>query len=45
MDAVLQRRIQEAVISGVMQQSDGSVPPEYVDMVEEYYRVLSEDVE
>ena len=45
LDGILQRRIQEAVISGVMQQADGPVPPEYVDLVEEYYRTLSEDLE
>ena len=44
-DQVLQRRIQEAILSGALQQTDGNVPPEYVDMVEEYYRTLSEDVE
>ncbi|QDV42892.1 hypothetical protein Enr13x_27430 [Stieleria neptunia] len=44
-DEVLQRRIQEAVLSGVIQQATGPVPPEYVDMVDDYYRVLSEDVE
>ncbi|MDV6031297.1 MAG: DUF4175 domain-containing protein [Phycisphaera sp. RhM] len=44
-DEVLQRRIQEAVLSGVIQQASGPVPPEYVDMVDDYYRVLSEDVE
>ena len=41
----LQRRIQEAILSGAFQQTDGNVPPEYVDMVEEYYRTLSEDIE
>ncbi len=44
-DEVLQRRIQEAVLSGVIQQATGPVPPDYVDMVDDYYRVLSEDVE
>ncbi len=44
-DQVLQRRIQEAILSGALQQTDGNVPPEYVDMVDEYYRTLSEDVE
>ncbi|MCM2372766.1 DUF4175 family protein [Aporhodopirellula aestuarii] len=44
-DEILQRRIQEAILSGAMQQSVGAVPPQYTDMVEAYYRVLSEDVE
>ncbi|WP_182865874.1 DUF4175 family protein [Rhodopirellula sp. JC639] len=44
-DALLQRRIQEAILSGVIQQATGPVPPQYVDMVDDYYRVLSEDVE
>jgi hypothetical protein len=42
---MLQRRIQEAIVSGVMQQAVGPVPPQYSEMVDEYYRVLSEDVE
>ncbi len=44
-DAVLQRRIQEAILSGTLQQAVGAVPPQYTEMVEEYYRVLSKDVE
>ena len=44
-DEVLQQRIQEAILSGAMQQTVGAVPPQYTDMVEEYYRVLSEDIE
>jgi hypothetical protein len=44
-DQILQRRIQEAILNGAFQQTDGNVPPEYVDMVEEYYRTLSEDIE
>ncbi len=43
-DQVLQRRIQEAILSGSMQDT-GAVPPQYSRMVEEYYRTLSEDVE
>jgi hypothetical protein len=44
-DEVLQRRIQEAILSGALQQANGAVPPQYTEMVEEYYRVLSESVE
>jgi hypothetical protein len=44
-DEVLQRRIQEAILSGSMQQPVGAVPPQYSQMVDEYYRALSEDVE
>ncbi len=44
-DEVLQQRIQEAIVSGAMQQAVGAVPPQYTDMVEEYYRVLSDDAE
>ena len=44
-NAVLQRRIQEAILRGAMQQAVGAVPPEYSDMVDDYYRTLSEDIE
>lgn len=44
-DLVLQRRIQESIVGGAMQQAVGPVPPAYADMVEDYYRALSEDVE
>lgn len=44
-DEVLQRRIQEAILSGSMQQAVGAVPPQYSQMVDDYYRALSEDVE
>ena len=44
-DKVLQQRIQEAILSGTLQQASGAVPPQYTEMVEEYYRVLSEDIE
>lgn len=42
---VLQQRIQEAILRGALLQNDGAVPPEYVEIVDEYYRVLSEDIE
>jgi len=32
-------------LSGTLQQASGAVPPQYTEMVEEYYRVLSEDIE
>jgi hypothetical protein len=44
-DEILQRRIQEAILSGAIHQPVGAVPPEYSKMVEDYYRKLSEDVE
>lgn len=44
-DLVLQRRIQEAMLKGAMQQAVGAVPPQYSDMVDDYYRALSEDIE
>jgi hypothetical protein len=44
-DVILQRRIQQAIVSGTMQQAVGAVPPEYTDMVDDYYRTLSEDIE
>ncbi|MCA9135444.1 MAG: DUF4175 family protein [Planctomycetales bacterium] len=45
LDEALQRKIQEAIVAGAMQEADGPVPPEYADMVDEYFRVLSDDVE
>ena len=44
-DQVLQRRIQEAILSGSLQQADDAAPPAYEDMIESYYRALSEDIE
>ena len=44
-DAILQKRIQEAILKGSLQQSDEAVPTDYIRMVEEYYRVLSQDIE
>jgi hypothetical protein len=44
-DVVLQRRIQETIVSGAMQQAVGAVPPQYSEMVDDYYRALSEDIE
>jgi hypothetical protein len=40
----LQRRIQEAILQGALSDPDEAVPPEYRQMVEEYYRALSEDL-
>ncbi|MCA9206805.1 MAG: hypothetical protein KDA55_00545, partial [Planctomycetales bacterium] len=45
LDQVLQRRIQEAILNGSLQQADEAVPPPYKDMIESYYRALSEDIE
>ena len=44
-NVILQRRIQEAILNGALQQADDAVPPQYKAMVEDYYRSLSEDVE
>ncbi len=44
-DVILQRRIQQAIVNGTIQQGVGAVPPEYSDMVDDYYRTLSEDIE
>lgn len=44
-DVILQRRIQETIVRGAMQQAVGAVPPQYSEMVDEYYRALSEDIE
>ncbi len=45
LDALLQKRIQEAILAGSLQQTDDRVPPDYLPMVEEYYRALSQDIE
>ncbi|KAA5541443.1 DUF4175 family protein [Roseiconus nitratireducens] len=45
LDQLLQQRIQEAFLDGALQQQDAAVPTEYQDMVEEYYRTLSEDLQ
>ncbi|MEZ6114562.1 MAG: hypothetical protein R3C99_26650 [Pirellulaceae bacterium] len=36
---------QEAILNGSLQQADEAVPPPYKDMIESYYRALSEDIE
>jgi hypothetical protein len=41
---VLQARIQEAILAGALMDSDQPVPPEYRDLVEKYYRALSDDL-
>jgi hypothetical protein len=41
---VLQTRIQEAILAGALQDSDQPIPPEYRDLVEKYYRALSDDL-
>jgi hypothetical protein len=40
----LQARIQEAILAGALMDSDQPVPPEYRDLVEKYYRALSDDL-
>lgn len=41
---VLQTKLQEAILTGALQDADDAVPPAYREMVEEYYRTLSEDL-
>jgi hypothetical protein len=41
---VLQSRIQEAILAGALQDADQPIPPEYRDLVEKYYRALSDDL-
>ena len=38
------KRIQEAILASALMDSDDAVPAEYKPLVEEYYRVLSEDL-
>ena len=40
----LQTRIQEAIIAGALMDADQPVPPAYKDLVEKYYRALSDDL-
>jgi hypothetical protein len=42
--AVLQTQIQEAILAGALADPNAAVPPQYQKMVDEYYRVLSEDL-
>jgi hypothetical protein len=41
---VLQRRIQEAILAGALMDADQPIPPEYRELVEKYYRALSDDL-
>lgn len=41
---VLQMKIQEAILAGALQDADQPVPPAYKELVEEYYRSLSDDL-
>lgn len=41
---VLQTRIQEAILAGTLMDADQSVPPAYKDLVDKYYRALSDDL-
>lgn len=45
LDVILQKRIQEAILLGSLQQTDQAVPTDYIPMIEEYYRTLSQDIE
>jgi hypothetical protein len=41
---VLQAKIQEIILKDALLDKDEAVPPQYKTLVEEYYRVLSEDL-
>jgi hypothetical protein len=41
---VLQAKIQEIILKDALLDKDEAVPPRYKKLVEEYYRVLSEDL-
>ena len=41
---VLQAKIQEVILKDALLDKDEAVPPQYKTLVEEYYRVLSEDL-
>ena len=40
----LQAKIQEAILAGALQDSDEPVPPQYRELVEKYYKTLSDDL-
>ena len=40
----LQAKIQEIVLDNALVERIGPVPPQYKDLVEDYYRVLSQDL-
>ena len=40
----LQAKIQEIILDNELAERDGPVPPRYKEMVEDYYRVLSQDL-
>ncbi|MEJ7592914.1 MAG: hypothetical protein WKF77_15305 [Planctomycetaceae bacterium] len=40
----LQTRIQEAILAGALMDADQPVPPAYKELVEKYYRALSDDL-
>ncbi len=40
----LQAKIQEIILDSALAERDGPVPPRYKGLVEDYYRVLSQDL-
>ena len=40
----LQAKIQEMVLDSALVERNGPVPPQYKNLVEDYYRVLSQDL-
>jgi hypothetical protein len=41
---VLQASIQEAILATTLKDADGAVPENYKELVDEYYRALSDDL-
>jgi hypothetical protein len=41
---LLQAKIQEVILKDALLDKDEAVPPQYKALVEEYYRLLSEDL-
>lgn len=41
---VLQVKIQEAILAASLQDADEPVPPQYRQLIEEYYKALSDDL-
>lgn len=43
-NTVVQMKIQEAILAGTLLDGDQAVPPEYRQLVDEYYKALSDDL-
>ena len=42
--SALQARIQEMILENTLIERNGPVPPQYKNLVDDYYRVLSQDL-